>query len=419
MNQFHVTLPTHRQGICVTSGPIPVRVAYTIRKKALARHAQDRSGRYDLHTTSVPDPEFLNPQQRQVIFCTMFDCGYLARGLALIHSLRTHGVREAVWVLALDDETRRYLEMLALPEVRVVSVTELEDATSGLAACRPTRSRVEYYFTCTPALVRYALSAADGAGWAVYLDSDMWFFRSPDHVFRAASNADVGIVAHRFPEELKSLRQYGNFNVAWVMFRASNAGRACAEWWSAQCIEWCYDRVEDGKYADQGYLDQFSSLFPGTQVLDDPGLNVAPWNLRRHSFHEDDEIVRVDGEPLTFFHFHGLRRRGDWFYPNLATYRTRMTPTVRNRIYLPYVDGLRAAEDGLLGINFGHPVPRLAAPPATRNRRSLRSAAYRARRRYVQISERLNGTAIRVFDDTSDKTPERGYVSRGTWDKGQ
>jgi hypothetical protein len=344
----------------------------------------------------------------------MFDGGYLARGLALIHSLRAQGVEDEVWILALDAETQRYLELLALPAVRIVAVAELESATSGLAASRPTRSQVEYYFTCTPALVRFVLANSLGTEWAVYLDSDMRFFRSPEHAFTAAASADVGIVEHRFPDRLSALRQYGNFNVAWVMFRATPTGRECAEWWSDRCIEWCFDRVDNGKYADQGYLDRFSELFEGTLILDDPGLNVAPWNLSRHAVQDEAGTIRIDGEPLTFFHFHGLRKRGDWYYPNLATYKTRMSPVVRDQIYLPYIAELRSAEAGLLDINFGHPVPRLAAPPVTRNQRSLRNAAYRTRRRIVQISERLNGTALRIADDGGDESPVRGYRTRGT-----
>jgi hypothetical protein len=352
--------------------------------------------------TQIPD----------VAYCTMFDAGYLGRGIALLHSLRSHGVDNDVWVLALDDETRRYLELIALANVRVVSVNQLEEATQGLSSIRDNRTQVERYFTCTPALVRHVLAQVVRDSWVVYLDADMWFYRSPNYVFDQVGDADVGIVEHRFPERLSSLRQYGTFNVAWVMVRSSPGGHECANWWTEQCLQWCFDRVEDGKYADQGYLDRFPELFRGTIILDDPGLNVAPWNLRRHQITSQNSELLVDGTPLTFFHFHGLRRRGDWFYPNLATYRTRMSKVVRDDIYVPYTSALLAAESGSLDANLGFPIPRSTAPPATRNRRSLRSAAHRARRRFAQIAERVNSTAIRITEDRADETPNRAYQNR-------
>ena len=339
-------------------------------------------------------------------YCTMFDSGYLARGLALIDSMRNCNVDGEIWVLCLDDLTQQYLNRLDLPGVRPFSLHDLEQDTENLASVRNERSRAEYFFTCTPSIVTYVLKRVPGSEWVTYLDADMYFFDSPDRVFSEVESGDIGIVPHRFPNKISSLSRYGTYNVAWVMFRNTPNGRECAEWWRDRCIEWCFDRPEQGKYADQGYLDQFAEKFPTTIAIQNPGVNLAPWNLGRHEITLANDYPIVDGRPLVFFHFHGLRRRGDWIYPSLATYKTRLTPTVRDCVYAPYIAALDAIERGSASINYGHPIPNATTAPAARNQRSVRSAAYRGRRRLVQAGERLTGSAFRIAKH------EKGMQSR-------
>jgi hypothetical protein len=338
----------------------------------------------------------MNPEN--ATYCTMFDSGYMSRGLALICSMRSVGIDGDIWVLCLDGTSHQYLSRLKLTGVRLLTLPDVEAVTSGLRNIRAHRSRAEYFFTCTPALVSLVLDRATNADWVTYLDADTYFFSSPQHVFGEVEHGDVAIVPHRFPDRLAQLTQYGTYNVAWVMFRSSPSGRECAAWWRERCLEWCFDRPEDGLYADQGYLNDFAEHFPTTVVIRDSGLNVAPWNLGRHTVSLVDDHLAVDGSPLVFYHFHGLRKRGDWIYPSLATYKTRLTPTVRDRVYAPYISALTAIERGMAVINFGHPIPQIPTAPGVRNQRSLRSAAYRGRRRIVQTAERISGNAFRIAD---------------------
>ena len=340
----------------------------------------------------------------------MFDSGYISRGLALIASLRRLGVDDPIWVLCLDPGTKSYLDSLNLPSVITMSVFELECTVAGLAETRSGRSNVEYFFTCTSALATSVLAISKPGSWTVYLDADMAFHAPPNHLFADVDAYDIGIVPHRFPNRLRGLEKYGHYNVAWVMLRNSTTGRACAEWWRDRCIDWCFDHPDGGRYADQGYLDEFPSRFPGTVVLEDPGINVAPWNLGRHEISEGPNgALLVDGRPLVFYHFHGLRKKGDWIYPNLATYKADLTRVVRDRIYRPYIAELDAIERGASPINLGNPVPAPPQSAPTRNQRSFRSAAYRARRRLVQYRERRSGGAFRIDDIDDEGMASRRY----------
>ena len=65
-------------------------------------------------------------------YCTYFDSGYLSRGLALIDSLREHNDESPVWVLALDDAAKHYLDDAALPGVFTLTIADLESAEPEL-----------------------------------------------------------------------------------------------------------------------------------------------------------------------------------------------------------------------------------------------------------------------------------------------
>lgn len=278
-------------------------------------------------------------------YCTYFDHRYLPLGLALHESLMQHGGEFTLWVLALDGECARLLQAAALTNVRVVPLSVLEAFDAELKGIEQTRSRVEYYFTCSPCLPRYLLREHH-LPEVTYLDSDLWFFASPDAIFDELGAGSVAIVPHRFTAtSAVSHSRHGQYNVGWLTFRADARGIACLEWWRARCIEWCFDRVEAGRYADQKYLDRFSELFDGVVSITQHGANLAPWNVGASDVTTHQGRVEVDRQPLVFFHFQGLRRVTRTCYDsNLTSYGARMTPTLRNAVFVPYIAALRRAE---------------------------------------------------------------------------
>src|SRR5688572_15384089 len=110
------------------------------------------------------------------IYCTYFDHRYLARGLAMIRSLRRVAPGARVWVLCLDDRAHDLLSGLREPGVTLLRTAELERDDRELKEARDDgRSLIEFYFTCTAPLLRHVMRAT-GAGMVTYLDGDLWFF---------------------------------------------------------------------------------------------------------------------------------------------------------------------------------------------------------------------------------------------------
>jgi hypothetical protein len=275
-------------------------------------------------------------------YCTYFDSGYLPRGLALYESLRQHDRDARLWVLALDEGCESFLRAQDLPGMSVVGLATLATFDPEAAATRTERSRVEYYFTLTPVLPLYVLAAVPEADLVTYLDADLFFFGDPQAVFDEIGAASVAIVEHRFPPQLENRLVYGRFNVGWVTFRRDADGLACLRWWRDRCVEWCYDRLEGDRFADQKYLDQWPERFSGVHVVQHHGANVAPWNLAGARVTEREGRVCVEGDPLIFFHFHGLTQLRDRVVdPNLEAYGARANRVLRRRVFRPYVRALQ------------------------------------------------------------------------------
>jgi len=278
-------------------------------------------------------------------YCTYFDSRYLLKGLALARSLARTSPGFSLTVLCLDDLAKRTLDRLAVPGVSTLALAELEAATPALLAAKANRTRVEYYFTCTSSFVRLLRERGPAGEPLTYLDADLWFFAPPEPLFDELAGRSVTMVAHRFPPGLEHLESHGVYNVGWLSFADDASARACLAWWSERCIEWCYDRVEPGRFADQKYLDQWPARFAGVHAIEHRGANVAPWNAAAHPVTRRGDAAFAGDAALIFYHFAAFKRLAPWlFEPALGSYGARMTPELRDFVYRPYIAELRAIE---------------------------------------------------------------------------
>lgn len=275
-------------------------------------------------------------------YSTYFDRNYLYRGLALYRSLVRHSPPFVFWVLCFDDETHNVLSRLALPKIRLISLREFEQADEALVRVKQNRSRVEYYFTCTPLLPLYIFNRDPQVDLVTYLDADLFFYNSPQPIYRELGNRSILIVGHRFPPHLRHLEIWGVYNVGLVSFRRDDQAYECLHLWRDQCLEWCHTRLENGRMADQKYLDDWPSRFSRVVVLQYKGAGLAPWNLSNYKLRIQDGQVFVDSDPLVFYHFHALKVFSrSIYYSGLDLYGHTMSSVVKRGIYLPYIWELR------------------------------------------------------------------------------
>jgi hypothetical protein len=245
-------------------------------------------------------------------FCTYFDHRYLLQGLVLADSLRRHCPRIRLWVLCLDAACYSALTTLAAPDIVPVQFSDFERGDDRLRAAKLNRSLIEYYFTCTPSWVLFLLRHEPSVDEITYLDADLFFFSSPEPLFAEIGNKSIAIIPHRFPPAMRHWLTCGIYNVGWLTFRRNAESLACLSWWRERCLDWCYDRIEANRFADQKYLDEWPERFAGVHVVQHKGANLAAWNLANYHVTGRGPKILIDDQPLIFFHFHHLKRRKAW-----------------------------------------------------------------------------------------------------------
>ena len=276
-------------------------------------------------------------------FCTYLDSNYLVKGLALYRSLIRHTASFRFWVLCFDDLAYETLKVLSLPRVVPISLKDFEEGDKELLQAQKNRSRIEYYFTCTPSLPLYILRNCPEVDVITYVDADLFFFSDPSPIYEELGDKSILIVGHRFPTHHRQLERFGIYNVGLLSFRRDNNALQCLNWWRKSCIEWCYDRVEDGRFADQKYLDDWPARFLKVVVLQHKGAGLAPWNVAGYSLGLENGRVLIDSQCLVFFHFHGFKKIGRLLYdPNLALYGVHSDSILKGHIYKAYIRELHS-----------------------------------------------------------------------------
>jgi hypothetical protein len=272
-------------------------------------------------------------------FCTLFDSGYLLKGLAMIRSLARFCENLKIYVLCMDEQTKFILEHLDLPFVNCITLNEVE--SEELLKVKAGRGVDEYCWTLSSCLTWYVMENNLEIDFLTYVDADLLFYSDVQPLFDEIGDASIAIIEHRFSERLKDREVNGRFCVEWDSFRRDEQGMACLSRWREQCIEWCYYRLEDGKMGDQKYLDEWPGRYSSCHILMHPGAGIAPWNYEQYHFgHDAEGNITVDGALLIFYHFHQFQLLDNGKFDRLSTFYTSKCPEPSS-VYERYESELR------------------------------------------------------------------------------
>ncbi len=272
-------------------------------------------------------------------FCTLFDSSYLTRGVAMYESLLKHCDHFHLFIFAFDQYCYKLLTTKDLPNVTVISLKDFEN--EELLRVKETRTKGEYCWTCTPHIIKYCLSEY-ALEQCTYLDADIYFYGNPITPINSMGANSILITPHRYTKEYDQSVTSGVYCVQFMTFKNTFDGFKALNWWADRCIEWCYARVEDGKFGDQKYLDDWIQRFKGVYVENNIGIGVAPWNIQQYEMHQKDNALygTIDnGKPaqVSFYHFHNLKILSDNLF-SLGTYD--LTNLHKKLIYKNYINHL-------------------------------------------------------------------------------
>jgi hypothetical protein len=288
-------------------------------------------------------------------FCTLFDSNYLTRGLTTYESLSqvcTDGFQ--LYVFTFDDRCYTILKQLNLPNLIPISLSEFED--EALLRIKSTRSRGEYCWTCTSSTILYAINTYK-LPHCTYIDADMIFYNNPKVLIdEIPKDCNVLITEHRYTKQYDKSKIAGKYCVQFMYFDNTDNGLHILTWWRHQCLEWCYNRIEDGKFGDQKYLDDWTTRFKGVHVLQHLGGGLAPWNIQQYQIYNDKVLIHnslnkksITLQPI-FFHFHGVK-----LYENgsviFAPKMYLLNDAIKKQFYEPYIQKLNLWKSKIYAID--------------------------------------------------------------------
>lgn len=347
-------------------------------------------------------------------YCTYFDHRYATPALLLMESILQFERNSKFFCLCQDQKAFEIMSRVGGEFIEAIRVEDLEAADPELAAARHNRKLIEFYFTCTPAFPNFLLNKHPEIDIITYLDADLFFYAPPQRIFDEIGDRSVAIVPHRFSPVYENCRPFGTYNVGWVSWRNDAIGRRCLADYRAQCLEWCYDRLEATRFADQKYLNYWPERYPNLCVVENIGTNVAVWNVDNYQISNRNGVLHVNDQRVVFYHFHGIRisPQGRWAvhtHPTIQNHKVLMED-----MYRPYVARLDEKQAALRKAGFdaieateirypGTAAPAAAPTPAA-------SAAPAAQG--TPTAFRFVGHAWPVQEAKPAETPETGWAAQ-------
>ncbi|MFA6143777.1 MAG: glycosyltransferase [Sulfuricurvum sp.] len=241
--------------------------------------------------------------------CTYFDKNFLPRGLALFYSIKKHSIDFKFYILSLDDETEKYL--LSLNEANIIVINMQQYAIHFSIDKSKYNNEKEFYFSITPAICLYILKKYPDIDLLLYLDADVYLFNDLEILYDEIGSASIAMCSHRLPWYVNIIStNYGIYNVGVNAFRNDKEGKQCLERWFKDCSEWTKDQKDYplSFFSDQIWLDQWPKMYKNIKIIENIGINTAPWNAVKYNFSKVNGRFYVNDKPLIIYHFSSLKR---------------------------------------------------------------------------------------------------------------
>jgi hypothetical protein len=255
----------------------------------------------------------------------------------------------------MDDVSYEVLEKMNLKNVKLLRLKDIEDYR--LLEAKKNRSVGEYCWTLSSNLTYFLLKNNSEIEHMTYIDSDIFFYSSPESIFAEMGDNSILIIKHNYTRGREYLEKLsGIYNVAFVVFKNNQEGLECLEKWADDCLDWCYNKYEDGKFGDQKYLDYWPNKFKGVHVLRNKGANLAPWNLGNYKIITKNDDIYIDEDKLIFYHFHTFKAINENYF-QLCSSAYKISTQIKKLVYSPYMEEFKKSilvvKENFDGFNFG------------------------------------------------------------------
>ncbi len=267
--------------------------------------------------------------------CTLLTKDYVIQGLALYYSLKRHTPRFQLWVLCVDNTTYYLLEKMNLDNVTLISLENIRSKI--LAKIERKRQLHEFCWTVKASLVTFLIKNNYNLNSILYMDADLFFFMDARGIYNEWGDNSVFLTKLWLGRNWT--QKVGRYSAGLIGFKRDQTGMKCLQSWRRQCLKWCYDRRENGLWADQKYLDDWPRLFSGIKISKHKGINAGPWNIKRgYKVHAEGNDFYFDNMKLICYHFSGFEITNEIEF---ELCNRKKIPAKAKNIYSIYIEEIR------------------------------------------------------------------------------
>lgn len=247
------------------------------------------------------------PEVQTKHICTYFDYNFLPRGLALYDSIKKFHTDFILYALAFDKETYDFLINLNYENLKPVSFETYNNyfnTDQGKYA-----DRKQYFFSATPNICLYIFEKYESVDLLLYLDADVYVFNSLNCLYEEIVGASIAFCSHRFHPLFNLLsKNYGKYNVGVNFFRRTEEGLKCLHDWKQECDGWYPDKPGYSLkfFSDQIFLDSWPERYKELKIIDNIGVNTAPWNIANYKVTDKNDLFFINNNLLIIYHFSSL-----------------------------------------------------------------------------------------------------------------
>ncbi len=240
-----------------------------------------------------------------LVFCTIAAKNYLAHVRTWAESVRQHHPDSRIYLL-LADEVDGYFD----PDEEPFHVVTLDDLDiSNLYELAFQYTLVEFNTAVKPSFINFLMDKV-GTEKVIYFDPDVLILHPVTEIISLLDQHQVILtphliepIDHPIPFGERTALLCGIYNLGFLAIRKGEISRRLLRWWESRLRTWCIDKLEEGYFVDQKWMDMVPGLFDSVYILRNPEFNVAFWNLHERQMGYHNKMYQVNNRPMIFYHF--------------------------------------------------------------------------------------------------------------------
>ncbi len=241
---------------------------------------------------------------------TICSNNYLAYAKVLGKSLKSRDP-DLKFFIFLCDQKNPEIKYESLAD-EVIAMHDIEPEMNTLAS----KYNIIELNTCVkPRIIEYLFNDRN-ADKVIFFDPDIKMYDSIRGLFDELDNASIILTPHintpipfdnKKPTENHFLN-FGIYNLGFIGLKNNEECKKFIDWWKKHTYNHGYIDVYKGIFVDQLPVNLVPVFFKNVKILDNRGLNMAPWNLHeRYLTIKENTYLVNESEKLCFFHFSSFK----------------------------------------------------------------------------------------------------------------